>query len=208
MIGVVRWVGTPRGGGFERTLAWGLLFQWDFPVFLNVLSRVRLLATTWTVALQAPLSRGFPRQDYWNMLTISYSRGSFQPRDRTWVSCVCCSGRRSLYQVCYLCSIESSPERKFSSAIIWKRPKPSPCPSEGAGQLLGPKQRCSACVESSTHLPPQTCERCHPSRQKWKAAETTVTTRLSSGCRKIWAMAEAQRLPREIPVWRCRWYAI
>ena len=191
MIGVVRWVGTPRGGGFERTLAWGLLFQWDFPVFLNVLSRVRLLATTWTVALQAPLSRG-----------------SFQPRDRTWVSCVCCSGRRSLYQVCYLCSIESSPERKFSSAIIWKRPKPSPCPSEGAGQLLGPKQRCSACVESSTHLPPQTCERCHPSRQKWKAAETTVTTRLSSGCRKIWAMAEAQRLPREIPVWRCRWYAI
>ena len=143
-----------------------------------------------------------------NMLTISYSRGSFQPRDRTWVSCVSCSGRRSLYQVCYLCSIESSPERKFSSAIIWKRPKPSPCPSEGAGQLLGPKQMWSACVEPSTHLPPQTCERCHPSRQKWKAAETTVTTRLSSGCRKIWAMAEAQRLPREIPVWRCRWYAI
>ena len=31
----------------------------------NVLSRVRLFATLWTVALQAPLSVGFFRQEYW-----------------------------------------------------------------------------------------------------------------------------------------------
>ena len=30
-----------------------------------VLSRVRLFATLWTVARQAPLSMGFPRQEYW-----------------------------------------------------------------------------------------------------------------------------------------------
>ena len=32
------------------------------------LSRVRLLATPWTVAYQAPLSMGFSRQEYWSGL--------------------------------------------------------------------------------------------------------------------------------------------
>ena len=32
----------------------------------NVLSRIRLFATLWTVALQAPLSVGFFRQEYWS----------------------------------------------------------------------------------------------------------------------------------------------
>ena len=30
------------------------------------LSRVRLSATLWTIALQAPLSMGFSRQEYWS----------------------------------------------------------------------------------------------------------------------------------------------
>ena len=30
------------------------------------LSRVRLFATQWTVAYQAPLSMGFSRQEYWS----------------------------------------------------------------------------------------------------------------------------------------------
>ena len=33
-----------------------------------MLSRVRLFATPWTVALQAPLSMGFFRQEYWRGL--------------------------------------------------------------------------------------------------------------------------------------------
>ena len=33
------------------------------------LSRVRLFATSWTVALQAPLSMEFSRQEYWNVLS-------------------------------------------------------------------------------------------------------------------------------------------
>ena len=33
-----------------------------------VLSRVQLFATPWTVARQAPLSMGFPRQGYWSGL--------------------------------------------------------------------------------------------------------------------------------------------
>ena len=35
---------------------------------------------------QAPLSMGFPRQEYWSWVAISCPRGSSQPRDRTCVS--------------------------------------------------------------------------------------------------------------------------
>ena len=36
-----------------------------------VLSHVRLFATPWTTAQQAPLSIGFPRQEYWSGLPFS-----------------------------------------------------------------------------------------------------------------------------------------
>ena len=35
---------------------------------LSCLSHVRLFATLWTVARQAPLSMGFSRQEYWSGL--------------------------------------------------------------------------------------------------------------------------------------------
>ena len=38
-----------------------------------VLSHVQLLATLWTVAHQAPLSIGFPRQEYWSGLSLPSS---------------------------------------------------------------------------------------------------------------------------------------
>ena len=37
-------------------------------VKVKSLSRVRLFVTPWTVAYQAPLSMGFPRQEYWSGL--------------------------------------------------------------------------------------------------------------------------------------------
>ena len=37
-------------------------------VKVNSLSRVRLFATSWTVAYQAPPSVGFSRQEYWSGL--------------------------------------------------------------------------------------------------------------------------------------------
>ena len=37
-------------------------------VKVKSLSRVRLFATPWTVAYQAPPSRGFSRQEYWSGL--------------------------------------------------------------------------------------------------------------------------------------------
>ena len=35
---------------------------------VKLLSHVRLFATPWPVACQAPLCMGFPRQEYWNGL--------------------------------------------------------------------------------------------------------------------------------------------
>ena len=39
---------------------------WKWKVKMKSLSRVRLLATPWTAAHQAPLSMGFARQEYWS----------------------------------------------------------------------------------------------------------------------------------------------
>ena len=39
---------------------------WKWKAKVKSLSRVRLLATPWTAAYQAPLSTGFSRQEYWS----------------------------------------------------------------------------------------------------------------------------------------------
>ena len=62
----------------------------------KLLSRVRLFATPWTVAHQAPLSVGFSRQEYWSGVAVSSSRGSSPPRIKPG-SLVSCLGRRVLY---------------------------------------------------------------------------------------------------------------
>ena len=52
-----------------RTLEWvAISFSnaWKWRVKVKSLSRVRLLATPWTVARQAPPSMGFSRQEYWS----------------------------------------------------------------------------------------------------------------------------------------------
>ena len=52
-----------------RTLEWVAISSsnaWKWKVKVKSLSRVRLLATPWTAAYQAPPSMGFSRQDYWS----------------------------------------------------------------------------------------------------------------------------------------------
>ena len=50
---------------------------------VQLLSRVRLFATPWTVAYQAPPSTGFSRQEYWSGLPFPSPGESSQTRDRT-----------------------------------------------------------------------------------------------------------------------------
>ena len=56
-----------------RTLEWVAISSsnaWKLKVKVKSLSRVRLLATSWTAAYQAPLSMGFSRQEYWSEVPL------------------------------------------------------------------------------------------------------------------------------------------
>ena len=62
--------GSPVPGILQaRTLEWvAISFSnaWKWKVKVKSLSRIRLLATPWTAAYQAPLSMGFSRKEYWS----------------------------------------------------------------------------------------------------------------------------------------------
>ena len=62
--------GSPVPGILQaRILEWvAISFSnaWKWKVKVKSLSRVRLLATPWTAAYQAPLPMGFSRQEYWS----------------------------------------------------------------------------------------------------------------------------------------------
>ena len=70
--------GSPPGSPIPRilqarTLEWvAISFSnaWKWKVKGKSLSRVRLFAIPWTAAYQAPLSMGFPRQEYWSGLPL------------------------------------------------------------------------------------------------------------------------------------------
>ena len=66
--------GSPTGSSVHgilqaRTLEWVAISssnEWQWKVNVKSLSHVRLLATPWTAAHQAPPSMGFSRQEYWS----------------------------------------------------------------------------------------------------------------------------------------------
>ena len=62
--------GSPVPGILQaRTLEWVAIYfsnAWKWKNKVKSLSRVRLLATPWTAAHQAPLSMEFSRQEYWS----------------------------------------------------------------------------------------------------------------------------------------------
>ena len=66
--------GSPVPGILQaRTLEWVAISSsnaWKWKVKVKLLSRVRLLATPWTVAYQASLSMGFSRQEHWSGLPL------------------------------------------------------------------------------------------------------------------------------------------
>ena len=66
--------GSPVPGILQtRTPEWLAIFfsnAWKWKVKVKSLSRVRLFATPWTAAYQAPPSMGFSRQEYWSGLPL------------------------------------------------------------------------------------------------------------------------------------------
>ena len=57
-------------------------------MLVKSLSHVQLFGTPWTVVHQASLSTEFSRQEYWERVAISFSRGSSRPRDQTKASSI------------------------------------------------------------------------------------------------------------------------
>ena len=70
--------GSPVPGILQaRTLEWvGISFSsvWKWKVTEKSLSHVRLFATPWTAAYQAPPSMGFSRQEYWSGVPVLITR--------------------------------------------------------------------------------------------------------------------------------------
>ena len=73
-------------------------------VHTQPLSHVRLFATLWTVDRQAPLSLGFPRQEYWSGLLSLPSLGNLPDPEIKLVSpaSFSCVGRQILYHLSHL----------------------------------------------------------------------------------------------------------
>ena len=71
--------GSPVPGILQaRTLEWvAISFSnaWKGKVKVKSLSRVRLLATPWTAAYQAPPSLGFSKQEYWSGVPLPSPMG-------------------------------------------------------------------------------------------------------------------------------------
>ena len=91
--------GSPVPGILQaRTLEWvAISFSnaWKWKVKGKSLSRVRLLATPWTTAYQAPPSMGFSRQEYWSGVPLPsppVSADGFFTPSATWEAKANCSG--------------------------------------------------------------------------------------------------------------------
>ena len=76
--------GSPVAGTLQaRTLEWvAISFSTarKYKVKGKSLSRVRLLATPWTAAYQAPPSMGFSRQEYWSGVPLPHSNSGNMAR--------------------------------------------------------------------------------------------------------------------------------
>jgi len=75
-----------------RTLEWvAISFSnaWKWKVKGKSFSRVRLLATPWTTAYQAPPSMGFSRQEYWSGVPLPSPNGVLFSHKKEWNFAIC-----------------------------------------------------------------------------------------------------------------------
>ena len=106
-------LGSPVPGILQaRTVAISFSNAWKWKVKVKLLSHVRLLATSWTVAHQAPPSMGFSRQECWSGVPLPSPSG-IRIVHLTW-NCVLLL--HSHYPLLWLVPFEAS------SALTFERP--------------------------------------------------------------------------------------
>ena len=84
---------------------------------LSCFSRVWLCATLWTVTLQAPLSTGFSRQEYWSGM-LCPPPGDLQPREQIHVSYVSFTGS-GCFTISATREAPASPDILSNKSPIW-----------------------------------------------------------------------------------------
>ena len=115
--------GSPIPGILQaRTLEWvAISFSnvWKWKVKGKSLSRVRLSATPWTAAHQAPPSMEFSRQEYWSGVPLSSPNGILLRHKKGWNFAICNNmdghggyfaqwkSQRETNNVCYHLYVES-----------------------------------------------------------------------------------------------------
>ena len=93
----------------NECLGYWALYNYDLidkkmPVVCGLVAKLylnQLFVTPWTVARQAPLSMGFPSQEYWSGLSFP-SPGDLPDPETKPASLISCIGRWVLYHWCYL----------------------------------------------------------------------------------------------------------
>ena len=85
--------GSPIPGILQaRTLEWvAIAFSnaWKWKVKVKSLGRVRLVATPWTTAHQAPPSMGISRQEYWSGVPLLSPNGILLSHKKEWNNAIC-----------------------------------------------------------------------------------------------------------------------
>ena len=93
--------GSPIPGILQaRTLEWvAISFSnaWKWKVKGKSLSHVRLFATPWTAAYQAPLSMGFSRQEYWSGVPLLSQIHMYSIRQKRVVQYICIYTHTHIY---------------------------------------------------------------------------------------------------------------
>ena len=178
---------------------------------LNNLSCIWLYVTPWTVAPQAPVSVGIPRQKYpLEWVTMPSSRGS-QPRDQIHVSCLLCWQVGSLplatpgwveghyNAVIYFSSVQ------FSSSVMSDSLQPHesqharpPCPSPTPRVHSNSRPLswwCHPAISSSV-VPFSSCPQCLPASESFPMSQLSTWGGQSTG-----VSALAAFLPKNTQDW-------
>ena len=106
-----------------------------------MLSRAWLFATLWTVASQAALSREILQARILEWVAIPFSRESFQPRDRIWVSWIA-GGFFTVWATSYTCVsqvvtvVKNLPVKAVDTRDEGLIPRTGRSPGEGNGVPL------------------------------------------------------------------------
>ena len=126
--------GSPVPGILQaRTLDWVTISfsnAWKWKVKVKLLSCVRLLATPWTSAYQAPLSMGFSRQEYWSGVPLpspanTYTHHLFMIM--SWRSEVKLFSRVQLFATPWTVAYQAPQSMEFFRQEYWSGlPFPSP----------------------------------------------------------------------------------